>query len=471
MAYDWKRLLNELNNPNMAFGVDDQSIGPKWHRDNMLAVKNRQERLYKEDLWHVVIIAFSIEGREVIEPTMKSVLKCGYDMKKVILVIANEERCPTSGPIAAEMVKKYSHHFYHMEAIEHPKAIPDELIGKGANITYAAKKIKRFIDDKKIDYDKVILTTLDCDNRPSPQYFTAVTYAFIACPDPIHTSFQPITIYTNNIWDAPAPMRVIAAGNSFWNIVLALRPHMLRNFSAHSQSLQTLIDTDFWSVRTIVEDGHQYWRTYFRYNGKHDVQPLLVPVYLDAVLASTLRKTIKAQFVQIRRWAWGASDIAYVLQRGWREKNNIPKLDLFFKTVRLTDNHVSWATSPLLLLLAAFVPLYFAPHSRLSIVANQLPMLASRIQTLALIGITVSIYLSIRMLPPKPARYKEHRRLYMIIQWIWLPITTLTFNSFAALNAQTRLMFGWYVGKFDITEKAVKGVAPPQPTSEIVEHQ
>ena len=123
---------------------------------------------------------------------------------------------------------------------------------------------------------------------PHPQYFAAVTYAFIACPDPLHTSSQPITIYTNNIWDVPAPMRVIAAGNSFWNIVLSLRPHMLRNFSAHSQSMQTLVDTDFWSVRTIVEDGHQYWRTYFTYNGKHEVQSIMVPVYLDAVLSSTL---------------------------------------------------------------------------------------------------------------------------------------------------------------------------------------
>jgi hypothetical protein len=96
-------------------------------------------------------------------------------------------------------------------------------------------------------------------------------------------SYQPLPIYTNNIWDAPAPMRVIATGNSFWNIVLGLRPHMLRNFSSHAQSMAALIDTDFWSVRTIVEDGHQFWRTYFRFDGRHEVYPIFTPIFQDAV--------------------------------------------------------------------------------------------------------------------------------------------------------------------------------------------
>jgi hypothetical protein len=231
---------------------------------------------------------------------------------------------------------------------------------------------------------------------------------------------------------------------------------MLRNFSAHSQSMQTLVDTDFWSVRTVVEDGHQYWRTYFRYNGKHEVQSIMVPVYLDAVLASSLKGTIKAQYKQIRRWAFGASDIPYVLQKGWREKNSVNKSDLLMKTARLIENHWSWATAPLLLLLGAFVPLYIAPHSRLSLVANQLPVMASRIQTIAMIGLFSSMYLTIRLLPPKPLRYKNRHWFYMIIQWVYLPFTTIIFNSFAALDSQTRLIFGRYLGKFDITEKAVK---------------
>src|SRR5262249_50209225 len=156
----------------------------------------------------------------------------------------------------------------------------------------------------------------------------ALSYLYAATTDPLYVSYQPIPLYTNNIWDAPAPMRVITTGNSFWNIVLSMRTHMIRNFSAHAQSLKTLIDTDFWSVRTIVEDGHQFWRTYFRYDGHHEVYPLYVPIYQDAVLSTTYWRTLKAQFVQLRRWAWGASDVAYVAEKGFFTENKVPKLDL-----------------------------------------------------------------------------------------------------------------------------------------------
>lgn len=458
MSYEWQKFIDELDNPEKAFARYDQGISPPWHYRNLIQMQLRGDnRLRRPDILQAVIIAVYNESRDIIEPTIQSVLRADYDKKNILLLIAYEQRGGAEvKQTVNDLVSQYGDNFYHMEAVEHPKDLPNEVIGKGGNITYAGRRLKEILDDKKKQYDQVVVTTLDADNRPHPQYFGAVTYAYLACPDPIHTSFQPISMFTNNIWDVPAPMRVIATGNSFWNIVLALRPHMLRNFASHSQSMQTLVDTDFWSTRTIVEDGHQYWRTYFRYNGNHDVVPIMVPIYQDAVLASSYAKTLRAQFIQVRRWAWGASDIAYVLQTGWRKKNHVPKLDLFFKTTRLIEGHISWATASLILLLGAFVPLYLAPQASMSLVANQLPIIASRIQTFAMVGLFVSVYFSIRLLPPKPPRYKTRHRIYMILQWVYLPLTTIVYSSLAALVAQTRLLFGRYLGKFDVTEKVVK---------------
>jgi hypothetical protein len=248
-------------------------------------------------------------------------------------------------------------------------------------------------------------------------------------------------------------MRVIATGNSFWNIILSMRPHMLRNFSSHAQPMEALIDTDFWSVRTIVEDGHQYWRTFFRYDGKHDVYPIYVPIYQDAVLTENYKKTLKAQFIQVRRWAWGASDIAYVSYLGFFRKNKIPKGRLISKLARLIEGHLSWSTAPLILLLAAYPPFIFNPDSY---IANQLPQVASQLQRVAMVGILGSLYLSMRSLPPKPERYKRRRTFWMVLQWVYLPFTTIVYSAMAAIYSQTRLMLGWYIGKFDVTEKAVK---------------
>lgn len=456
------RIMNQhqkLNWPNMLGelitgydGPPEQNI-PKWHYEHIKRYQQREDAIHPEEIIHAIIIATYNESRATLEPTIQSVIASHYDMNKVILVLAYEER---GGEAVEQQAKQlmidYQATFRYAFAVKHPKDMRDEVIGKGGNITYAARQLAKYLAKKQIDPMNVIVTTLDSDNRPHPNYLAALSYIYAVCPDPLHASFQPIPMFTNNIWDAPAPMRVIATGNSFWNIILSLRPHILRNFSSHSQGMAALIETDFWSVRTIVEDGHQYWRTYFRFDGKHIVYPVFLPIYQDAVLAGTFLKTLRMQFIQLRRWAWGASDIAYVAEKGFFTKNKVSRIDLIMKFLRLLEGHISWSTAPLILAFAAFIPLLFNPND---ISANKLPIIASAIQRIAMVGIIATMFMSLKLLPPKPKRYKAHRSLFMVLQWIYLPVTTILYNSLAAINAQTRLMLGLYLGKFDVTEKAV----------------
>lgn len=446
----WRQLLEELRTGKVS--QPDRQI-PTWHYENVLRIQKEPTPIKVDDVVHAIIIATYNESRDVLEPTIKSVIDSDYDMKNVILVLAYEERGgPEVEAQAGQLMADYKDTFRHAFAVKHPKDIPGEVIGKGGNITFAARELEKYIKYEKIDPLNVIVTTLDSDNRPHKHYLNALTYLYAITPNPLVVSYQPIPMFTNNIWDAPAPMRVIATGNTFWNVVISIRPHMIRNFSSHAQSMQALIDTDYWSVRTIVEDGHQFWRTYFRYDGDHEVYPIYLPIYQDAVLSSTYWRTIKAQFLQIRRWAWGASDIAYVAEKGYFTKNRVPKFDLTLKFMRLLEGHISWATAPLILAFAAFIPLLFNPQDYAS---NQLPIIASRIQTIALGGIVITLFLSLRLLPPRPKRYKSHRSLWMVFQFILLPVTTIVFNGLSALYSQTRLMFGRYLGKFDVTDKAV----------------
>lgn len=448
ISFPWNQMLVELES-----GECNREEAPKWHHSNILRINATPVPIKPNNIYHAIIIATYNESREVLEPTIQSVINSEYDLKRVILVIAYEER----GGVEVEqqanlLVSEYKKFFNEAIAVKHPKDIPGEVVGKGGNITYAGKELEKYVTRQKIDPINVIVTTLDADNRPHRQYLAALSYMYSVCYDPARISFQPVPMFTNNIWDAPAPMRVIATGNTFWMTVSSMRTHVLRNFSSHAQSLKTLIDTNFWSVRTIVEDGHQFWRTYFRYDGHHEVFPIYIPIYQDAVLAKGYLRTLKAQFIQLRRWAWGASDIAYVIETGFYKENKVSKPDLFFKTLQLIEGHVSWATAPLLLAFSAFIPAIFNPQSY---AANQLPIMVSRIQTIALTGIFVTLLFSLKTLPPKPERYKRHRTLLMIVQWVYLPVTTIVYNSLSALYSQTRLMFGRYIDKFDVTEKAV----------------
>ncbi len=450
LKFDWERMNDELE--RLEASQPSKTI-PKFHSEIIDRVCQNPTPLKPSQVVHAVIIANWNEGRDILEPTLQSLVDSSYDAKKLIVYMAYEER--GGAEVAArnlKLVKDFQKYFRHMAATKHFD-LPNEVIGKGGNITHSARELHKYLQQEGIDPKTVIVTTLDADNRPHKHYFSALTYTVAASVNPVKVSYQPNISYSNNIWDAPAPMRVIATGNTFWNLTLSQRPHMLRNFSSHAQSMQALIDMDYWSVRTIVEDGHQFWRSYFKFDGDYEVYPIYVPIYQDAVLSEGYMKTIKAQFIQLRRWAYGASDIAYVADKAFYTPNKISRLDRMFKFLRLLEGHISWATSPLILAFAAFIPVFFNAESY---TANQLPIIASRIQTLALAGIMVTFFLSFKTLPPKPARYKRHRSLLMMVQWVLLPLTTIGYNSLAALTAQTRLIMGRYLEKFDLTEKAVK---------------
>ncbi len=230
------------------------------------------------------------------------------------------------------------------------------------------------------------------------------------------------------------------------------RPHLARNFSAHAQALQPLIDMDFWSVRTIVEDGHHFWRSYFHFDGNYRVYPLSIPIYQDAVLADGYLRTMKAQFVQLRRWTYGASDIAYIADQGFWKGSKAPKLDVLAKLLRSIEGHVTWGDGHSTGVLCE--PLYRRCLHPQNLAANELPLIVSRVQRIGILGLLVSVYVCLVTLPPRPARYKRHRSIFMLTQWIFLPLTSVGYGSLAAFNSQTRLMFKRYLSKFDVTEKA-----------------
>jgi len=406
-------------------------------------------------IYNAVIISTYNESLQILEPSIRALSEVKYPLDRIILIIGYEERGGAQIEANAKfLINKYGNLFAHAQAIKHPDGLLGEGKVKGANMSYAARQLTHYIHKRKIDPKDVIVTTFDSDHRPDPNYFAYLTFEYAVNPDRVHRSFQPIPMFYNNIWDAPAPMRLIATGNSFWMLMQTVRPHLLRNFAAHAQSLQGLIDTDYWHVTSIVEDGHQYWRSYFAYSGDHAVVPLYVPVYQDAVLAATYLKTFKAQYIQLRRWAWGVSDFPYVIKNSIKSKS-IPLWERLQQIFRLVEGHFSWATAPIIITFVAWLPLYLNRNFADLVIAHQLPIIASRIMQLAATGLIVTAIISLVSLPPRPARYRPTRNIAMLVQWLLLPFTAIVFSSFAAIDAQTRLMLGKYLD-WKVTEKATR---------------
>jgi hypothetical protein len=458
---DWSDRLRDLEDPISAFTRLDTALEktrqePTVHYENLRLVAAQPDAYMKpSEVMNVVIMAAYNEPFEVIDASIGHLASI-YEKSslQMVFVLAYEERGGLDIERTSERLEeKYAKSFSAFHRIKHPDGLKDEVIGKGANISYAGKQLEKRFMKEGVNFNNVIITTLDTDNKPYSSYFEYVTYEFIVRPNRKQLSFQPISLYFSNIWDAPAPMRIIAIGNSFWTITSAVRPHMLRNFAAHSQPMEALREMNYWSTRSIVEDGHQYWRSYFFFGGNYEVIPIYVPIYQDAVVAKDLKTTLKAQFVQLRRWGYGVSDIPYVAVRLFSRTRNVPFWPAFARFLRLVDSHVSLAAIAIVVAIGGWVPLAINPDAQSSIIAHNLPGAIGQIQFVAMVGLCITIILTVRLLPPRPPRYGRRRTIGMVAQWVLMPFTAIGYSAAASLNAQTHLLLGRYLTKFDVTEK------------------
>ena len=65
---------------------------PAWHYRNIERITETPVPIKPDDIVHTFIIATYNESRAVLEPTIKSILNSEFDMKRVIVMIAYEER-------------------------------------------------------------------------------------------------------------------------------------------------------------------------------------------------------------------------------------------------------------------------------------------------------------------------------------------------------------------------------------------
>ncbi len=462
MKVDWHQRFLELYNPHENFeklhGKEKKEYDFDLHVENLRALSVAPKDYPDPDkIYHAVIMVAYNEGMETLIPTVEAVRDTTFPNEKIIFVMAYEERGGEEIENNAKKLKEmFGETFYDFVLVKHPKDLPNEIKGKGPNLTYAGEHLAKYVKKKKLPFENVIVTSLDSDNRMSKGYLDCVAYEYVVHEDRKRMAFQPVSLFMNNIWDASAPMRVIAVSNSFFNVINVKRPHLLRNFASHSQPLSALYEMDFWSKRTIVEDGHQYWRSLFHFRGKYEVLSIKVPIYQDAVIEETFFKTVKAQFIQLRRWDYGASDVAYVgVRMVDRKRRRMPLWYLWPKFWRLLDGHVTLAAMSPIVAFGGWVPRLLNFQTR-DLLTYNLPNTVSWIQLFASIGLMITIFMSLRMLPPRPRKYNKMKSAAMVLQWILSPLVAIIYQSFAAFYAQTRLMTGHYMENFDVTKKVVK---------------
>ena len=298
--------------------------------------------------------------------------------------------------------------------------------------------------------EDLIVSAFDVDTIAHSQYFSYLTYLYSTVENPTRCSYQPIALFSNNIWTSSAPVRIGAFGTTFWLFGELTRPDRLWTFSSHSMPWKMLKDVRFWQKDIVSEDSRIFMQAFLHYKGDYRVTPMFLPVSMDAVSGKTYRESLGALYKQMRRWAWGVEHLPYIID-GFRRNPGIP----MGKKIKYVFNHIegmwTWATAPIIMFVLGWLPLWVAV-GRGEALIQAAPFTLQHLMQLAMIGILISALVSLTLLPRRPEKIKKHTWVVMLLQWALLPIIFIIFGSFPAIDAQTRLMMGKYLG-FNVTKK------------------
>jgi len=411
-------------------------------------------------IFHIIILPTYKESEKIIEESIETLIKSDFPKEKMIVVLAVEERAgKIFGEQAKIIAKKYSDKFYKFLITMHPDGIEGEIAGKGSNTAFAGREVKeKIIDELKIPYENILVSTFDIDTKVFPQYFACLTWYYLTEKNPTNASYQPVPVYNNNIWSAAVFSRVVSTSNTFWQMIQQESSEKLTTYSSHSTPAKVFFEVGY-PTNVVSDDSRIFWKAYLYYDGNYRVVPIYYLVSMDAVMAKNFWRTILNQYKQQRRWAWGCDEIPYIMF-GFLNNKKISIWRKISHLYTILDGFWSWATAALLLFILGWLPILLGGQKfNFSVLSFNLPILTGQIMTISMIGMLVSAILSTMLLPPVPRDMKWYLRWFkkstVFLQWIFLPVTLILFGSLPSLDAQVRLMLGHYMG-FWVTEKVRK---------------
>jgi hypothetical protein len=428
-----------------------KNLKTDWVKKLDKLAENSPAKNWRE-VYQLIVFPTYKENLEVIRESFRALINSRYPKEKMIVVLAIEERAGEFAKHTSQAIlQEFGDKFFKFLITCHPKNLVGEIAGKGSNTSWAGREVKeKIIDPLQIPYEKIIVSCFDADTQVFPDYFSCLSYYYLISPNPGQTSFQPIPLYLNNLWEAKFFSRLVASCNVFWEMMQQQRPEKIITYSSHSMSFKALAAIDFWQKNVVSEDAGIFWKAFLFYDGNYKIIPLHYPVSMDCVVGKTLKETIISQYKQQRRWAWGSEGIPYLLF-GFSKNKKILFQKKFRYSFLIIESFWTWGTTAFLLLLLGRLPLLLGGSQfKNTVLAYTLPNITSNLMTLAMIGLIVCIIISTLLLTPRPKNYPRWKSLSMIAQWFFFPLAFIFFGALPSVEAQTRLMLGKYLGFYTI---------------------
>jgi len=306
---------------------------------------------------HMVIIPNYKESEEGLSRTLDA-LAAQSNANQLVVVMAMEARELEAHEKGSRLVAKYRANFADMFASFHPAGLPNETPGKGSNEAWGAREAyRRLIEDRRGDIGRYTVTSCDADAVFHPDHFAALNYLFLTAKDRYRTFWQPTIFNSNNIWEIPAPLRImdgLSGINRLSNVIL---PGSVRfPTSCYSLSWQMLNEVDYWDEEVIPEDWHLYLKCSYTLGDRVNVEPLFLPLGNDCVITDGYWKTMKAHYAQSLRHAWGASDIPYAWRGALNPASPLSRRRKLLLAASVTKVHSLWVAQWYIVTLGVLLP-------------------------------------------------------------------------------------------------------------------
>lgn len=402
------------------------------------------------DYYHLCVIPTYTEPYHVLEKTLQAIVDANYPKERKLVGIITRVTDKPGWKNVARLKEKFGDQlggFWHIKDPMEPPLVP----GKSAAMNWGGRWMHKTLVGLGYDPAQVLLTDLDSDYRVHPQYFGWISYHHAAYELRDYTIWQPVPLFHNNIWEVPTAVRVMSGSTSQWQMYLHSRPHRLVAFSSYTCSLKFCDDVGYWDKDVIPEDSRFYWKAFFTFGARFRVKSVWLPIYGDSPQSRDYASTHLNQYNQIKRWAWGITDVPYVLHRFFKH----PEIPLWLRVrtfANLFLNHLNWIFLPVFLMFGASIPIWVSVDFSITDFGQNLWSYSSTVLSATISTVIVLILLEHLMLPPKPASWNPVRKALVYAQYLSYPIVGLMLSVLPALEAHTRLLLGKYL-EYRVTEK------------------
>ena len=393
------------------------------------------------DVHHLVLIPTYGEAISILRSSLGHVAAQDFPRENISVVLAFEERDPEARRRAAQLTQEFAGRFANLWTTFHPDD-PSEVRGKSSNLAHAGPRAKQLlVDERGYDISNVLVTVCDADSNLHAKYLSALTAKFLRDPLGHVRLYQPALLFYANIWRLPASLRPLDGLYSVWEIARMVTRHRLINQSTYSLSLQTCDTVGYWDADVIPEDSRMFFKVFFHFGERVRVQPIFLPVYADAAEGASFWQTVVSHYRQTRRWAWGVSDIPYVLHRMVRCRE-IPLHARLGRVFFYAEDHIAWPVHWFMITLGAHAMGHLAPVFSATVLGQTLGSLASWVLTACIPCLCAAALVDWRLRPRREMPAPWWDTAVSSFSWFLLPVLGLIGSALPALDAHTRMLLG-----------------------------